>query len=123
MYFSWLKRFPTSRKQLGPSGGRTADANAADLINSDLSSGEQDGYRFTLSATKAGWIVRAVPLRDTIGGIQTTYTIESRVFSKTLKQPNPRSVIVSDNGVSGIGRGVPTTTLPHQLASNCASIA
>ena len=79
MYFSWLKRFPTSLKQLGPGGGRTADANAADLINSDLSSSEQDGYRFTLSATKAGWIVRAVPLRDTIGGIQTTYTIESRV--------------------------------------------
>ena len=87
MYFWWLKRLPTSLKQLGPSGGRTADANAADLINADLSSGERDGYRFTLSATKAGWIVRAVPLRDTVGDIQTTYSIESRVSPRRSNSP------------------------------------
>ena len=39
IYYSWLKRVPTSMKQLGPSDRKIADANAADLISRDLAAG------------------------------------------------------------------------------------
>jgi hypothetical protein len=39
IYFSWLKRPPTSLKQLGHGRGKVADMNAADLISNDLASG------------------------------------------------------------------------------------
>src|SRR6185295_12061477 len=62
IYYSWLKRAPTSMKQLGPGDRKIADANAADLISRDLASGIQGGYQFTLTGTKEGWTVTAVPL-------------------------------------------------------------
>jgi hypothetical protein len=85
IYFSWLKRLPTSLKQLGHGGGK-ADMNAADLIPNDLASGSYNGYSFTLSATKAGWIVQAVPLSGSKGDIQTTFTIESRIPQGTYNR-------------------------------------
>jgi hypothetical protein len=79
IYFSWLKRFPTSLKQLGHAEGKVADMNAADLIPNTLASGSYHGYSFTLTATNTGWIVQAAPLSGSRGDIQTTYTIESRI--------------------------------------------
>ncbi|HEY1342342.1 MAG TPA: hypothetical protein VGF59_32770 [Bryobacteraceae bacterium] len=86
MYYSWLKRLPASLKQLGSNGSKVADAHAADLISAKLASGEHNGYRFTLTPTKAGWIVRAVPLFSSSAVVQTTYTIESRVTPKKSRR-------------------------------------
>ncbi len=83
IYYSWLKRAPTSMKQLGPSEKKIADSNSADLIAADLASGIHDGYRFTLKETKGGWTVRAVSLTEAKDNVQTTYLIESRI-----SQPN-----------------------------------
>jgi hypothetical protein len=85
IYFSWLKRPPTSLKQLGHGTGKAADMNAADLISNDLASGSYNGYSFTLRATKAGWMVEAAPLSGSSGDIQTTFTIESRIRQGTSK--------------------------------------
>ena len=90
IYFSWLKQIPTSLRQLGPGEGRVADRNAADLISSDLASGDYHGYRFTLNGTKGGWIVRAVPAQGTPHEFETTYSIESRV-SQTRGKLAPRT--------------------------------
>lgn len=79
IYYSWLKRVPTSMQQLGPGNRKIADASAADLINRDLASGIQGGYQFTLTGTKEGWTVMAVPLTAPKGSFQTKYTIESRI--------------------------------------------
>jgi len=78
IYYSWLKRVPTSIKQLGASDGKIADQDSADLISSDLASGIHGGYRFTVTGSKAGWTVMAVSLNEA-GGVQTTYTINSRI--------------------------------------------
>lgn len=85
IYRSWLKLSPTSLKQLGHRRGNVADMNAADLISNDLASGMYNGYKFTLIATKAGWIVQAVPLSGARGNVQTTFTIESRISEATSK--------------------------------------
>ena len=86
IYYSWLKRVPTSIKQLGPSDRKVADATAADLISSDLASGIYKGYRFTLTGSNAGWTVRAVPLSQTGGAVQATYTVESRITPKAKQK-------------------------------------
>jgi hypothetical protein len=79
IYYSWLKRVPTSMKQLGPSEKKIADSNSADLIAADLASGIHDGYKFTLTETKGGWTVRAVPMTEAKDNFQTTYIVESRI--------------------------------------------
>jgi hypothetical protein len=84
-YYSWQKRVPTSIKQLGPGERKIADQDSADLISSELASGIHDGYRFTVTGTKAGWTVKAVPLNEA-GGFQTTYTINSRISQVKAKR-------------------------------------
>jgi hypothetical protein len=91
IYFSWLKRVPTSLKQLGPGDTKIANATAADLINSDLASGVQDGYRFTITANKAGWTVRAVSLTDTKPGFHTTYAVETRLSQPSANRKSATS--------------------------------
>jgi hypothetical protein len=86
IYVSWLKRPPTSLKQLGHGTGKVADMNAADLIPNELASGSYNGYSFTLTATKAGWIVQAAPLSGSRDDIQTTYSIESRISKGVQKR-------------------------------------
>lgn len=86
-YYSWLKRVPTSLQQLGGrSDGKIANADAADLITSDLASGVTGGYSFTLIGSTAGWTVRAVPLIDDDLGFHTTYTVETRITRPNAKR-------------------------------------
>jgi len=47
-------RFATSLQELGPSG--------ANMIDPDLASGEKGGYRYTLSATPAGYAISATSI-------------------------------------------------------------
>ena len=78
-YYWWLKRVPTTLKQLGPADKRIADEHAADLIPSDLARGMAGGYQFTLRAmSKSGWVVTATPVE--YKQIQTVYRIESRIM-------------------------------------------
>ena len=79
-YYSWLKRVPTTLKQLGPTDRRIADGYAADLSPADLARGMAGGYQFTLRATsQSGWIVTATPVEYGNVQIQTIYRIESRI--------------------------------------------
>jgi prepilin-type N-terminal cleavage/methylation domain-containing protein len=60
-YFSQFGKFAESLQQLGPPAGGAAGPATADLIPGDLATGQKSGYVFTLTATKDGYSVSAVP--------------------------------------------------------------
>jgi type IV pilus assembly protein PilA len=60
-YFSQFGKFAENLAQLGPPAGGAASAAAADLIPGDLSTGQKSGYVFTLTASKEGYSISAVP--------------------------------------------------------------
>lgn len=60
-YFSQFGKFAESLQQLGPPAGGAAGPAAADLIPGDLATGQKSGYVFTLTASKEGYAISAVP--------------------------------------------------------------
>jgi hypothetical protein len=78
IYYSWLKQVPTTLKQLGPTDRPIADRDAADLIPKSLAGGLVGGYKFTLQASRNGWVVTATPVEYN-GQVQFVYKIESRM--------------------------------------------
>jgi prepilin-type N-terminal cleavage/methylation domain-containing protein len=60
-YFSQFGKFAENLQQLGPPAGGAAGPSAADLISGDLASGQKSGFVFTLTASKEGYSISAVP--------------------------------------------------------------
>ena len=60
-YFSQFGKFAENLAQLGPPAGGAASAAAADLISGDLAAGQKTGYVFTVTASKEGYSIVAVP--------------------------------------------------------------
>jgi type IV pilus assembly protein PilA len=60
-YFSQFGKFAENLAQLGPPAGGAAGPAAADLISGDLAAGQKTGYVFTVSASKEGYSIVAVP--------------------------------------------------------------
>jgi prepilin-type N-terminal cleavage/methylation domain-containing protein len=60
-YFSQFGKFAESLQQLGPPAGGAEGPAAANLIPGDLATGQKSGYVFTLTATKEGYSISAVP--------------------------------------------------------------
>ena len=60
-YYSQFGRNAESLQQLGPPAGGQPGPAAADLISGDLAAGQKSGNVFTVSPTKEGYTVTAVP--------------------------------------------------------------
>jgi type IV pilus assembly protein PilA len=60
-YFSQFGKFAESMAQLGPPAGGAEGPAAANLISGDLASGQKSGYVFTLTPSKEGYSIVAVP--------------------------------------------------------------
>lgn len=78
-YFSQFGKFAENLQQLGPPAGGTAGPAASDLISGDLAKGEKTGYRFTVSPTKEGYQVVAVPVAFNSTGRRTFFSDQSLV--------------------------------------------
>lgn len=78
-YQSQFGKFAESLQQLGPPASGSAGPAAADIIPGDLAIGKKTGYTFSLSATKEGYAITAVP--DTFGstGRRTFFSDQSFV--------------------------------------------
>jgi type IV pilus assembly protein PilA len=63
-YRAWYGRYAKSLRELGPPAGSAAGPAAADLIDSNLASGEKDGYRFSLTVKDGHYTVTAKPVTD-----------------------------------------------------------
>ena len=60
-----------SLAELGPPTSGAASPAAADLIGSDLSGGEKQGYKFTLTGNQAGYVINANPVAFNSSGSRT----------------------------------------------------
>ncbi len=80
MYMSQFQKFAESLQQLGPPASGAPGPAAADLIPGDLAAGEKTGYVFTLTATKDGYIVTAVPKVFNSTGRRTFYSDQTLVI-------------------------------------------
>ncbi|HUI54745.1 MAG TPA: prepilin-type N-terminal cleavage/methylation domain-containing protein [Bryobacteraceae bacterium] len=79
-YYSQYGRYATSLAELGPPASGTPNASAADILGNDLTNGEKQGYKFTVTGSPGGYIVTAMP--DTYGstGSRTFYSDQSMVI-------------------------------------------
>lgn len=73
-YYSQFGRYAESLQQLGPPAGGQPGPAAADLISGDLAAGQKSGYIFTVSPTKEGFTVTAVPQVFGQSGRRTFYS-------------------------------------------------
>jgi hypothetical protein len=71
-YKSRFQRFAATLAELGP--------QAANLIPATLSSGDKDGYLFTIRATPSGYTVNANPKIFNRSGYRTFYTDQNGII-------------------------------------------
>jgi prepilin-type N-terminal cleavage/methylation domain-containing protein len=79
-YQSQYGKYATSLAELGPPASGAPGPQAADLIGNDLSNGEKQGYKFTLTGTPGGYIVNANPVNYGSSGSKTFYSDQTMVI-------------------------------------------
>ncbi|MBI4893003.1 MAG: prepilin-type N-terminal cleavage/methylation domain-containing protein [Acidobacteria bacterium] len=79
-YMSQFQKFAESLQQLGPPASGAAGIAAADLIPGDLALGEKTGYIFTITGTKEGYTVTAVPKVFNSTGRRTFFSDQTLVI-------------------------------------------
>ena len=85
-YNSTFGRFAQSLTELGPPASGSANASAADLIQTDLASGVKQGYKFTLVGTPTGYTVSAVPVAFNSTGSRTFFSDQSLAIRENYGQ-------------------------------------
>ncbi len=79
-YKSQFQRYAATLAELGPPASGGPGPQAADLIPAQLSSGDKDGYIFTILATTSGYTVNANPKVFNRTGRRTFYTDQSGIL-------------------------------------------
>ena len=92
-YQSQFGKYAATLNELGPPTSGGPGAQAADLIPSSLSSGEKDGYIFTLTATPQGYTVNANPKVYNSTGRRTFYSDQTMTIHQnwSSEAANPSS--------------------------------
>ncbi len=84
-YQSQYGRFAKSLAELGPpNGGGAPSPAAAGLIQSDLASGEKQGYRYVVSEKPGGYVVTATPVTYGTSGSRSFYSDETMVIRENF---------------------------------------
>ena len=96
-YSSQYGRFANSLTELGPPATGASSAAAADIIQSDLASGEKQGYKFTLTTNAGRYQIVAVP--DTFGvtGSRTFFSDDTMVIREN-NGPEPATASSKELG-------------------------
>ena len=86
-YSSQFGRYAKSLTELGPppAGGQVGPASA-DLIQSDLASGEKGGYRFTVEESPGGYKITAIPSIYNNTGRRSFYSDQTMVLRQNWGQ-------------------------------------
>ena len=79
-YMSQFGKFAASMTELGPPASGGPGPGAADLIPGSLSSGEKDGYTFTLAATPSGYTLNVNPKVYNSSGRRTFYSDQNMII-------------------------------------------
>ena len=78
-YYSQYGKYASSLTELGPPTSGSASPAAADLIGNDLSGGEKQGYKFTVTGNAGGYVINANPVAFNNSGSRTFYSDQSMV--------------------------------------------
>jgi prepilin-type N-terminal cleavage/methylation domain-containing protein len=78
-YYSQYGRYATNLQELGPPTTGQANASAADLIGSDLATGDKGGYNFVLQGGPQGYTINANPRAFGNTGSRTFYSDQSLI--------------------------------------------
>jgi type IV pilus assembly protein PilA len=73
-YQSQYGKYAASLTELGPPASGAPSSAAADLIGNDVSNGEKQGYKFTVTGTQGGYVITAVPVSYGTSGSVTYYS-------------------------------------------------
>jgi prepilin-type N-terminal cleavage/methylation domain-containing protein len=90
-YSSQYNRFANSLAELGPPASGTSSSAAADCIGSDLSGGEKNGYKFTMTGNAGGYQIVAVPVTFGTTGSRTFYSDQTMVIREN-DGPEPATI-------------------------------
>ncbi|HUE03548.1 MAG TPA: prepilin-type N-terminal cleavage/methylation domain-containing protein [Bryobacteraceae bacterium] len=85
-YQSQFGRFAQSLTELGPPASGSDNASGANLIGSDMASGDKQGYKFTLAGTPTGYTISAVPAIFGSTGSRTFFSDQSLVVRENYGQ-------------------------------------
>jgi prepilin-type N-terminal cleavage/methylation domain-containing protein len=99
-YQSQFGRYANSLAELGPpQGGGHPGPAAADLIGRDLSEGEKQGYKFTLTGTNGGYVVNANPMTYGSSGRKSFYSDQTMVIREN-NGPEPATATSPEMGMT-----------------------
>jgi prepilin-type N-terminal cleavage/methylation domain-containing protein len=98
-YQSQYGRFANSLAELGPPQSGAAGPAAADLIGRDLSEGEKQGYRFTLTGANGGYIINANPVTYNSSGSKSFYSDQTMVIREN-SGPEPATATSPEMGMA-----------------------
>jgi type IV pilus assembly protein PilA len=90
-YQSQYGRYANSLAELGPPKSGAPSPSAADLIGNDLSVGEKQGYKFTLTGNQGGYVITATPVTYGTSGSRSFFSDESMVIRENYG-PEPATV-------------------------------
>jgi type IV pilus assembly protein PilA len=76
-YQSQYGKYAASLTELGPPASGAPSSAAADLIGNDVSNGEKQGYKFTLTGSQGGYVITAVPVSYGTSGAVTYFSDQS----------------------------------------------
>jgi len=98
-YQSQYGRYATSLAELGPPQSGQPGPAAADLIGRDLSEGEKQGYKFTVTGTPGGYVILANPVTYGTSGSKTFYSDQTMVIRENFG-PEPATANSKEMGMS-----------------------
>ena len=108
-YQSQFGRFAQSLTELGPPASGSDNASAANLIGSDMASGDKQGYKFTLAGTPTGYTISAVPAIFGSTGSRTFFSDQSLVVRENYGQ-DPATVNSKEVGSAASKSGSSDTS-------------
>ncbi len=85
-YFSQFGRYAANLTELGPPANGAPGPSAADLIASDMASGDKSGYKFTMTGSPAGYTINASPAAYGNTGSRTFFSDQSLVIRENYGQ-------------------------------------
>jgi type IV pilus assembly protein PilA len=98
-YQSQYGRFANSLAELGPPASGAPGPTSADLIGRDLSEGEKQGYKFTLTGNNGGYVINANPVTYGTSGTRCFYSDQTMVVRENYG-PEPATANSKELGMS-----------------------
>jgi len=103
-YQSQFNRYAQSLTELGPPASGAPSPAAADLISTDLTQGQKQGYKYTVTGSAGGYIISAVPVVYGSDGSKTFYSDQTMVIRENYG-PEPATATSHEFGTAAAAGG------------------